>query len=295
MSWLCGLVPYAQAEAILARIGKRAISASSLWRVVQQESQRLLEPLSTVPSATNQAAPVSALPETKMMSMDGGMVNIRGEGWKEVKVGVVGEVVGDEPLSSDIVPELQTSRLTYGAVLGDVAAFEPILLDLARATGFREAVRSCITADGAAWIWNLAQRNFPDSLQIVDWYHACQHLHLAAQTLFSDQAQRAQWLQERTADLFDGRLELLLSDLLQAGHPDLARFFQTHQARLRYAQFQDDGFPIGSGTVESAVKQFKARLTGPGMRWSRPGAQRMLALRAAVLDGSFDARWSLAA
>ena len=105
------------------------------------------------------------------------MVNIRTEGWKEMKVGLVAEVVGDEPLSSDYVAELQTRQLAYAAVLGEVSTFEPVLLKLAQETRFLEAVRSCITADGAAWIWNLAQDHFPDSLHIVDWYHARQHLH----------------------------------------------------------------------------------------------------------------------
>ena len=73
------------------------------------------------------------------------MVNIRTEGWKEMKVGLVAEVVGDEPLTSDFVPELQTSQLAltaYAAVLGEVSAFEPMLLRLAQETCFLEAVRS---------------------------------------------------------------------------------------------------------------------------------------------------------
>jgi len=64
---------------------------------------------------------------------------------------------------------------------------------------------------------------------------------------------------------------------------------------MHYLDFQEAGFPIGSGSVESEVKQFKQRLTAPGMHWSRPGAQRMIPIRAAVLDGSFDVRWSQAA
>ena len=79
---------------------------------------------------------------------------------------------------------------------------------------------------------------------------------------------------------------------LEAAHlPDHARYFRVHQRRMQYQEFRDDGYPIGSGTVESAIKQFKARLAGPGMRWSPSGARQMLLLRASVLDSSFDARW----
>jgi hypothetical protein len=63
---------------------------------------------------------------------------------------------------------------------------------------------------------------------------------------------------------------------------------------MRYADFQDEGYPIGSGSVESEVKQFKHRLDGPGLYWSRQGAENMILIRAAVLEGSFDSRWSKA-
>jgi len=64
---------------------------------------------------------------------------------------------------------------------------------------------------------------------------------------------------------------------------------------LGSTEFREEGYPIGSGTVESGIKQFKARLTGSGMRWSRPGAERMLIVRASVLGDSFDALWQAAA
>ena len=79
-------------------------------------------------------------------------------------------------------------------------------------------------------------------------------------------------------------------DLNQAGLSEFAHYFETHQARMRYLDFQEAGLPIGSGSVESEVKQFKHRLTAPGMRWSRPGVERMIPIRPAVLDGSFDVR-----
>ena len=86
-----------------------------------------------------------------------------------------------------------------------------------------------------------------------------------------------------------------MAQLERADLLDEARYFQTHQARMTYTDFRDEGYPIGSGSVESEVKQFKLRLDGPGMYWSRQGADHMILIRAAVLDGSFDARWSQAA
>jgi hypothetical protein len=297
MVWLSGLLPYAQAEAVMARIGKRSLSDSSLWRTVDKQGQRLLvdaesTPLLDSPSPRAQEQPLGV----KAMSMDGGMVNIRQEGWKELKVGLVGTVVNEEPPDSSVLPQVHTTAMTYAAVLGEVETFSSTLVRVAHAQGFFDAPRSSITADGAAWIWGLADEYFPQSVQIVDWYHARQHLADAAQARFPAHPQQASvWLQSRSEALFEGQLDPLLTELNQAGLADSAHYFQTHQARMRYLDFQEAGYPIGSGSVESEVKQFKHRLAAPGMRWSRPGAQRMILIRSAVLDGSFDARWSQAA
>ena len=170
------------------------------------------------------------------------------------------------------------------------------MLDLARRTGLAKTARSCITADGAAWIWNLAALHFPDSVQIVDYYHARQHLALAAQALFPDCPTQANaWFHTPTDDLFDGHLGPIVAELQQAGLTDAAAYFQHHQDRMRYADFRDAGYPIGSGSVESEVKQFKHRLDGSGMYWSRQGAENIIPIRAAVLDGSFDTCWASAA
>jgi hypothetical protein len=297
MVWLCGLLPYEQAAAVMARIGKHPVSDSSLWRMVQQAGQHLGEAAaSTQRDATLASTPESTEADTKLLSMDGGLVNIFGEGWKEFKVGLVGTVVAEERDPAERMPKVHTQVLRYSAVLGEVSAFTPALLELARRTGFGATALSCITADGAPWIWNLADAYFPNSRQILDWYHARQHLSVAAQALFPDQPTAATaWFQAHTDDLFEGHLPSIVAELDQADRDDVAAYFRTHQARMAYSDFQAEGFPIGSGSVESEVKQFKHRLDGPGMTWSRPGVEHMIRLRAAVLDGSFDARWSQAA
>ena len=292
MVWLSGLLPYAQAEAVMARIGKQTISDSSMWRSVERQGHRLTaEPKPLQPVAA--IAGDQLFDWGKMLSMDGGMVNIESEGWKELKVGLVGQVVSDDPPDSSVVPEVHTVPLVYTAVLDDVEAFAPVLVQAAHAQGFFEATRSSIPADGAAWIWGVADRHFPHSTQIVDWYHARQHLANAAHARFPDQPlQAATWLQTESDHLFEGLLDSVLTDLNQAGLSEFAQYFATHQSRMRYLDFQEAGFPIGSGSVESEVKQFKQRLAASGMRWSRAGAQRMIPIRAAVLDNSFDARWA---
>jgi len=178
------------------------------------------------------------------------------------------------------------------AVLGDVEEFRPALWALAVAHDLPTARQSSVTADGAAWIWNLSADLFPDSAQIVDWYHAVDQLALAAEALFPADSNRVQrWFIQRQDDLFLGNLQAIIEPLDAAGLSDHSHYFHTHQRRMQYLEFRQNGWPIGSGTVESNVKQFKSRLTGTGMRWNRHCAQCMLLIRGAVLDYSFDDRW----
>jgi len=285
MLWLSGLLPYAQAEAVLQRIGHQSVSDSSLWRSVQQHTDALA-------NDTPDTLPVETV---VALSMDGGMVNIRDEGWKEFKVGLVSRVqerANPRPTEST----LQSTPLAYTAVLGDVDTFAPVFRAVAEAYTELTGPRPAIVADGAIWIWGIAQRDFPRAVQIVDWFHTRQHLSNAAQALFpADPKAAATWLDARSDDLYAGHVQGILDDLDKAGLSDEPHFFQTHQSRMDYAAFREAGYPMGSGSVESEVKQFKARLTGAGMHWSRSGAEHMLLLRAAVLDGSFDRRWALAA
>ena len=187
-------------------------------------------------------------------------------------------------------------NLAYRAVLGAVDSFRPALWALAVAHALPTARKSSVTADGAEWIWNISADLFPDSAQIVDWFHACDPLAQAAEALFSTDPKRAKvWYQQRQDDLFLGNLQAITLPLDKATLAQFSHYFHHHQRRMQYQEFREEGLPIGSGTVESGVKQFKTRLTAAGMRWNPESAQRMLLIRAAVLDHSFDVRWQQAA
>jgi hypothetical protein len=94
--------------------------------------------------------------------------------------------------------------------------------------------------------------------------------------------------------LFDVRWLEIIAVLHTHKRSDLAHYFETHQRRMQYLEFREEGFPIGSGTVESGVKQFKQHLTATGMRWKRDHANRMLVIRAAVLSDAFHDLWATA-
>ncbi len=304
MVWLSGLLPYEHCQAVFERIGKLHIPSSSIWRRTQQYGAGLEA------EAQHQRGQVNVervvLPaigqdhaQQKGLSLDGGMVNIREEGWKEFKVGTVFDVeqrLERDARTGELVDHAHGVNITYTAVLGSVEHFAPALWALAVAHQVPTARDSSVSADGAEWIWNLVADYFPDSVQIVDWFHATQHLAQAAQALYPCDEKKAHcWFAQRCDDLFLGTLSRIIQPLEQHGLANQAHYFQVHQRRMQYQDFQERGYPIGSGTVESGVKQFKTRLTGPGMRWSRPAAQRMLIIRAAVLQNNFDVLWQSAA
>jgi len=305
MVWLSGMVgSYKAAAAVFERVAKRAIPGVSVWRQTRRHGERL--------KAHHERKQEQVRPERvvlpgaahdhhqrKGVSMDGGMVNVRGEGWKEFKVGSVFDVIQRwerDPHTHELVERPHAHGISYTAVLADVKRFAPAMWSLAVQQRVPQADDSSVTADGAEWIWNLVADLFPDSIQIVDVYHACQHLSLAAAALFPDDPQRNRRWYDRHRDLlFQGGASLIAAHLQSAGLPEHALYFFTHQRRMQYQDFREQGYPIGSGTVESGVKQFKARLTGPGMRWNRPNAESMLIIRGAVLAGDFDDLWAAAA
>jgi hypothetical protein len=303
MVWLAGTRPYAEAAETFARIARRQIPTSAIWEQTQRQGQRLkaqvaqqqaqvgVERVVLPPVGTDHDRPLG-------VSLDGGKLNVRGEGWKEFKAGTVFEVVVTPSLdreTGDWVDEVHGVNMRYRAVLGNVDEFAPALWGLAVEQQVPQAADVSVVADGADWIWNLADDLFPDGVQIVDWYHATEYLAHSAEALFPDNADAAKsWQKARRDDLFLGHTHKLIEPLEQAGLSTQAEYFRKHTRRMQYQEFHEDARPIGSGTVESGIKRFKHRLCGAGMRWSRPAAERMLVLRAAVLSHDFDELWTAA-
>jgi hypothetical protein len=302
MVWLSGLLPYEQAAAVWSRIGERELPAVSIWRQVQYHSPDLQahvehhrQTLTENPAKRSAGSPHQ---QAKGISMDGGMVNTREAGWKEIKVGAVFDIqtcFEPHPVTGHLTKMTHGVRVHYTAVLGSKAEFEPALEALAITHHIPTATHHVVVADGAAWIWDIADYLFPHAHQVVDWYHATQHLEGAAQLLYpDDDTARHTWSATMRAHLYAGHLDPICTDLCAADHSQKAHYFQTHHHRLNYEQTRLAGFPLGSGTVESGIKQFKHRLSGPGMRWNLANAQHMATLRAAVLSDTFDALWDAA-
>ena len=239
------------------------------------------------------------------VGIDGAMVNIREEGWKEFKVGAVYEIAERptrDPITGEWTNLACAVQNSYVAHLGNAQEFGPLIWSEAQSRGWEDARHTQTMGDGALWIWNLADEYFPLSVRTLDWYHGSEYLHTAARLLFPASASATtRWFNHAETLLFQGQAETISASIADKidGNPALASddlsaaitYFQHNHKRMQYMAFREDGFPIGSGMVESAAKQFKARFTGPGMRWSRLGLQRLIPIRSAVLSHAFDTLW----
>ncbi len=309
--WLSGQVSYEAAADILERVGGLGVSTTSVWRQTQtwgeqmkQQEKKERAQAMALPMRWEQPQPVAAERQRLGAAMDGGMVHVRGEGWKELKVGCVFGIAVSSALSvstGEPVEVASAADTSYVAHLGGPGPFGELVWKEARRRRWDQALDTQIMGDGASWIWNLANLHFGDSHQVVDWYHAKDHLVTAVRLLHpEDGTAFSQKLAHLETLLYRGHARQLADSLdhAAASHPALAAglqqeaaYFRTHQRRMNYMELREGRWLIGSGTVESGAKQYKHRLTGPGMHWSRKGIENLISIRSAVLSKRFDSLW----
>ncbi len=167
--------------------------------------------------------------------------------------------------------------------------------------GWARAKKQVVLGDGAEWIWNQAELHFPAAIQIVDLYHARQHLwDLSAKLYPSNSPAQRRWVMVRKDKLDDGKIEALIRLLrsAEAPHPDLAQdihteinYFETNKERMRYPKFREQGLFVGSGVIEAGCKTVLGRLKQSGMFWTVRGANSIIALRCCHLSGRFEDYW----
>lgn len=313
--YLSGAVPsFELATAILKRIGQIEISSPSAWRSSQEAGQRFRR-VEEVARARAMVTPERWEPPSRAevtdqrmgVAMDGASVNIRDEGWKDMKIGVVFDIAvrpTKDPETGERVNLAHAVHNSYVAHLGGPDVIGEKTYTEARRRGWEQAQDTMVVGDGAPWIWNQAALHFGESHQVVDWYHAKEHLIAAARLMKPDGGSAfTRWLNSRETLLYQGHADKIADELEKKAHQGVANadelltaagYFRTNHLRMNYIELREGEWPIGSGMVESGAKQFKARFAGPGMRWSRDGAENLLPIRAAVLSGRFDQMWAAA-
>ena len=314
--WLSGVVDsFEESEAVMERIGHLTISDSSIWRRKEVWGTAFLAVEAEEREKANTPASANAFRERVLgsekrigVSMDGTMVHIRDEGWKELKVGCSFDIEVSPTWNKESQEWEDLAHAVdnqYIAHLGGPDVFGELLWAEAKRRGWEGAADREVVGDGAPWIWNQVNEHFYDARQAVDWYHGLEHLADAAALLHGKGTSAAdRWYKLAEKALYQGHAARIAAVLrkLAKDHPQEtaeklekeAAYLEEHQRRMQYLELREDGFVIGSGMVECGGKQFKSRFCGPGMRWSRTGIERLIPIRAAIMSRRFDTMWQAA-
>jgi hypothetical protein len=298
--------PFEQAASLVAEHLGVEVSAD-LVRQTTERLGRLADADQAVPP-TRVDVPKQAVPDTLVVELDGGQIHLR-QAWHELKVGRVaplGPQVVEDPEDGDRHYVLGLS--CYAAGLETCDDFWPRLAREAVRAGLGRWVRRVVVlADGAEWIWRQArcQLALPgvEVVEILDFYHASQHLAQAATAVYGGQSEvGTQWLDHQCHALRHAGVAPVLAalDALQpqdAAGEDVVRkvraYVVEHTARMDYPGFRARLFPLGSGAIESTVKNLmQQRQVLAGMRWTREGAHWVANLRALHRSaGRWEAFW----
>jgi hypothetical protein len=282
-------------------------TAEALGKEIAEDERHCTEPSDAVP-----------LPQTLYLGMDGTGIPLRAE----ELVGRTGKQPGGSAKTGEVklctiwsaeshdeegTPIRDEGSVTYSAALESACA-----LDTAAARSpfaqrvwreatrrrFCQATRTVVLGDGALWIWNIADDQFPEATQIVDRYHAKQYLSEVGKDLYGLTAPRAaQWAERRKEELDTGKFPALLNAIRrQVPRSDLARrclrYFKTNRERMRYPEFHAQGLCTSSGVVEAGCKvAIGTRLKRAGMHWTKQGSNAIIALRCSKLSGRFQDFW----
>jgi hypothetical protein len=192
---------------------------------------------------------------------------------------------------------------TYTGAIETAEAFGNRLYLEAWNRGWSRAQKKVVIGDGAEWIWNLAGREFPGAIQIVDLYHAREHLWELARRLHpNDAAAQKAWMKVHQKRLLDkGKIEKLVASLrsIPSSNAEVldklrteASYFEQNAARMRYPKFRRQHLFVGSGVIEAGCKTvIGSRLKQSGMFWTVRGANAIIALRCCHLNNRFEDYW----
>ena len=192
---------------------------------------------------------------------------------------------------------------TYTGAIETAEEFGKRLYVEAWKRGWSRAQKKVVMGDGAEWIWNLAGQHFPGAVQIVDLYHARQHLWDLARRLYpNDELSQKAWMKVHQKRLLDkGKIEKLVAAIrsIRSANPDVAEkirieadYFDRNADRMRYPKFRSQHLFVGSGVIEAGCKTvIGSRLKQSGMFWTVRGANAIVALRCCHLNARFEDYW----
>lgn len=297
---------YASAAALAGKVGIR-IEDSTVRELVRRLGARAeaqtQKRLRTLPPEKEPRRVASAL---GVIMIDGFQVRHRGPDWgkkkalkprvewHEQKVGVFYHQ--DQNADGQLTQKVSVGWQGPAVELGERLHWE------ARRAGLSRARQTLAVGDGAPWIWHLVQARWKDAHQLLDFYHASEHLHALAEALYPRaEFQRQRWVDRQCHDLRHGKQQNVLQRLGRLRAPkgkagEIIRrqqsYFESHRQRINYQTLSRRGWPIGSGSVEAACAQRQRRFKRPGQFGSQAGLRHLNALIEARDLNHWDQLWT---
>jgi hypothetical protein len=254
--------------------------------VQEEEVKRIEQELPLAPAGTDKM----------LLSVDGAMVPLVGGEWTEVKTLVLGAI--GEPEWEGGEWKVHASELSYFSRLMEAESFGRAALGETHRRGVETASQVVAVTDGALWEQGFIDYHREDAARILDFPHAAEYVAQMGSAVWGDEtATTKEWLSKQLHTLKHEGPKDVLSELrmLVQDHPELPElseslaYLEKREAHMQYPMCLAQGWPIGSGAVESGNKVVvEARLKGAGMHWARDNVNPMLALRNALCSG----RWA---
>jgi len=277
------LSDHSMAKATLA-VGEQVSQAEENWQAKSEDEAFLLK------QQRDERHPLRLYG-----SIDATKVHIRDDQthrWRDLKVGAWYEAAGTPPKSPDGKWAIKAKTISYYADIAPASQFGSLFWSEGVKRQAQLAKELIFVADGAEWIWNLVEAKFPHAIQILDWFHASEHLMPVAEALYSTQEERNAWVSNMKQLMWQGDIEAIVTQIdlrRQNCSADVLRttanYFESHKERMRYAYFRSQGYQIGSGTIESAAKQIGSmRLKIAGAIWNEDHARKVAKARASFLS-----------
>lgn len=225
------------------------------------------------------------------------------DGTAKTREAKLGSVFTQTRCDQEGLPQRDYASTTYVGSFESAEFFGLLVRDEARRRGLGHAQKVVFIGDGAAWIWELQRLNFPQAVQILDLYHALEHLHLLCEGLYGAQSSWARKREGAWREMFknDQVTQVIasahrrLDDLGSQADESLAgqiAYFEHHQHRMLYKTYRQAGLFYGSGVVEAGCKAvIGQRLKNSGMFWTESGAKNILDLRCALKSNRWDECW----
>jgi len=302
-------MPFAKGAVMFEELTLLSISDQSLDKAAQAYGAEVqLKEIESYEQSLNQEQMLvrereSVAPLRLYGSMDGGRVQTRGaqgevQPWRELKVGAWFQAKGQSPSKPDGKWSIRAQNISYYSDIASAEDFGKIMWATGVDHQADRAIELIFLGDGARWIWDLVALYYPEAIQIVDWFHACEYLSPVAKLVSRNSQEQRQWLEKVKDDLWQGRLDAVIAacqELVQANSDveddpaqQAVRYYQNNRQRMDYPTYRANGYQIGSGTIESGVKQIATqRMKVSGARWNLQSARFVAKARAAYLSGQW--------